>query len=153
MPLVTDHKTNVAVAIRHTEAMVTGALNVLDEILHPDWVNHPVQFNEGEGIEGFKRKSLWLYEHFAFHFDHQDVRAFEDFVLIRSLVSGTVRGEFAGVDLTDAPVQFTTLEYHRMYDGRIIESWHLQDYYAMLVQLGAIPNIMNAQIDPYPGWA
>ncbi len=152
MQLLTVQETNAVVATRHTEAMVTGNAAVLDDILHPEWVNHPIQFNEGPGIEGFKRKSLWLHEHFDFQFDHQHVESLGDFVLIRSLVSGTVRGEFAGVDLAGKPVVFTTLEYHRMAEGKIIESWHLQDYYGMLVQLGAIPNIMNAQVNPYPGW-
>lgn len=139
-------------AVRHTEPMETGDVDLLDEILDERWVNHPADFNEGPGIAGFKAKCRWLHQHFAFHFDHQDVSAVDDKVWIRSLVTGTVRGEFMGHNLAGTPVAFTTLECHRFADGKIIESWHLQDYYAMLVQLGAIPNVMNRDLEPYQGW-
>lgn len=143
---------NKRTAVRHTEPMENGSHDVLDEILDPRWVNHPIDFHEGPGVEGFKAKTRWLHDHFAFHFDHQDVSAADDKIWIRSLVTGTVRGEFMGHDLAGAPVAFTTLECHRFADGKIVESWHLQDYYAMLVQLGAIPNVMNRDIEPYQGW-
>lgn len=139
-------------AVRHTEPMETGDVDLLDEILDERWVNHPTDFDEGPGIAGFKAKCRWLHQHFAFHFDHQDVSAVDDKVWIRSLVTGTVRGEFMGHNLAGTPVAFTTLECHRFADGKIIESWHLQDYYAMLVQLGAIPNVMNRDLEPYQGW-
>lgn len=143
---------NKQVAVRHTEPMVNGDVDLLDDILAEGWVNHPIDFHEGPGIAGFKAKARWLYDHFAFHFDHQDVSAVEDKVWIRSLVTGTARGEFMGHDMAGAPVAFTTLECHRFADGKIVESWHLQDYYAMLVQLGAIPNVMNRDLEPYQGW-
>jgi predicted ester cyclase len=143
---------NRATAARHTEAMVDGNVEALDEILAPNWVNHPIDFREGPGVEGFKAKSRWLHEHFAFAFDHQDVAAVGDKVWIRSLVTGTARGDFMGHDLAGTPVAFTTMECHRFEDGKIVESWHLQDYYAMLVQLGAMPNVMNRDLDPYQGW-
>jgi len=155
MPRLSAHEIeqNKQTAVRHTEAMVGGNVDLLDEILAGRWVNHPLDFNEGPGVEGFKGKSRWLHEHFAFHFDHQDVSADDDKVWIRSLVTGTVRGEFMGHDLTGKPVAFTTMECHRFEDGKIVESWHLQDYYAMLVQLGAIANVMQRDIAPYQGWA
>lgn len=144
---------NMATARRHTEAMVTGDGESLDGILADGWVNHPIDFHEGPGVEGFKAKSQWLHDHFAFHFDHQDVSADNDKVWIRTLVTGTVRGDFMGHDLAGKPVTFTTMECHRFKDGKIVESWHLQDYYAMLVQVGAIPNVMDRDLDPYQGWA
>ena len=144
---------NRETAIRHTEAMVSGEVDVLDDLLAKGWVNHPIDFNEGTGVEGFKRKSAWLHEHFAFRFDHQDVSVEGDKVWVRSLVTGTVRGDFMGHDLSGRPVAFTTMECHRFVDGKIVESWHLQDYYAMLVQLGAMPNVMNRDLEPYQGWA
>jgi len=144
---------NRATAVRHTEAMVGGDVAVIDELLAEGWVNHPIDFHEGDGIEGFKRKSAWLHEHFAFRFDHQDVSVDDDKVWIRSLVTGHVRGEFMGHDLAGRPVAFTTMECHRFEDGKIVESWHPQDYYAMLVQLGAIENVMSRNLEPYQGWA
>lgn len=143
---------NKRTAMRHTETMVSGRTDVLDEIIHDRWVNHPIDFKEGPGVEGFKGKSRWLCEHFDFYFDHQDVSADDDKIWIRTLVTGTVRGEFMGHDMAGKPVAFTTMECHRFEDGKIVESWHLQDYYAMMVQMGAIPNVMNRDIEPYQGW-
>lgn len=144
---------NKRTAVRHTEPMVTGDVAVLDGILHEDWVNHPIDMGEGPGRDGFKRKAAILHEQFDMRFDHQDVSADGDKVWIRSLVTGTVRDKFMGHDMAGRRVEFTTLECHRFQDGRIVESWHLQDYYAMLVQMGAIPNLMNRPMDPYPGWS
>lgn len=143
---------NKRTALRHTEAMVTGDVSVLDEFIAPDWLNHPVDFGEGPGVEGFKRKSKWLYDHFAFRFEHLDVSADNNKVWLRSLVSGSVRGEFAGRDLAGKPVEFTTMECHQFQDGMIVESWHLQDYYALMVQAGVLPNLMNRQMEPYAAW-
>lgn len=143
---------NKQTAVRHTEAMESGDIALLDDVLDERWVNHPIDFREGPGIEGFKAKSAWLHDHFHFHFDHQDVSADDDKIWIRSVVSGTVRGEFLGHDLSGKRVAFTTMECHRFAGGKIVESWHLQDYYAMMVQLGAIPNVMNRDLEPYQGW-
>lgn len=143
---------NLRTALRHTEPMVTGELDLLDQILTPDWVNHPVDFGEGPGPAGFKRKCQWLHAHFAFHFDHQDVSAANDKVWIRALVTGTIRGSFVGKHLPGQCVEFTTLECHRFVAGQIAESWHLQDYYALMVQVGVLPNLMNRQMDPYAAW-
>ena len=155
MPLLSAEQIerNKQTARRHTEALVTGNLGRLDEVLADRCVNHPIDFQEGPGVEGFKSKSKWLHDHFAFDFDHQDASADNDKVWIRTLVTGTVRGEFMGHDLAGTPVAFTTMECHRFEDGKIVESWHLQDYYAMLVQLDVIANVMNRDIEPYQGWA
>ena len=152
LPSADQIERNKVTAMRHTEAMVDGNLAALDDILDPGWVNHPIDFHEGPGIDGFKAKSGWLHEHFAFRFDHQDVSIDGDKVWIRSLVSGTARGEFMGHDLAGTPVAFTTMECHRFEDGKIVESWRLQDHYAMPVQPGAIPNVMNRDLVPYQGW-
>jgi predicted ester cyclase len=143
---------NAEIAVKHTIPMTTGDLDLLDEILEENWVNHPIQFNEGDGVQGFKNKSQMLFENFDFAFDHQEVLPFGDYVLIRSVVSGRVKSELMGPDVKGKTFAFNTLEYHKFRDGKIVESWHLQDYYALLAQLGVIPNLMQAQLDPYHGW-
>jgi hypothetical protein len=66
------------------------------------------------------------------------------------------RGSHTGAALgppTGKPVAFRALDLHRFGpDGKIVQSWHLEDIYSMLAAIGLIENVYGAQVDPYPGW-
>ena len=131
----------------------SGNVGALDGILHPDWVNNPRNAHEGYDSEGYKDTIRWMRSVFPdIEVLPEELIEVGDKVVVRSVGTGTQRAEFLGVPPTGKRFTFRALEIHRFEDGRIVESWHIQDYYAMLAQLGAIENVMRDQIDPYPAW-
>jgi len=143
---------NKKTAMRFHEPFMGGELSVLDEILAPSWVNHPRNAHEAPGPEGFKGTVQFFRSIFDMTFAVEDVLADNDKVAVRSLCTGVGRGEFMGHSVAGKEIAFNALEIHRFENGHVAESWHVQDYYAMLAQLGAIPNAMGAEVQPYPGW-
>ena len=59
-------------------------------------------------------------------------------VVRRDRATGTVEGEFMGIDGggTEAVVEGNHI--HRLEDGQIVESWGQNDILGLLMQLGAI---------------
>ena len=128
-------------------------LAILDQIVTPDWINHPRNPNEAPGPEGFKGTVQFFRSIFDMNFVVEDMIADNDKIAVRTLCTGVGKGEFMGHSVVGKTIAFNALEIHRFVDGRVVETWHIQDYYAMLAQLGAIPNVMHANVEPYPGWA
>jgi predicted ester cyclase len=60
-------------------------------------------------------------------------------VAVRVLARGTHRGEILGVAATGKKVEFRAFDFHHLADGRIARSWHLEDFFSLLGQLGATP--------------
>ncbi len=57
---------------------------------------------------------------------------------VRSRLAGTHRGAFLGVEPTGRAVVVRTMDMHRVApDGRIVETWHLEDFFGLMRQLGA----------------
>lgn len=154
MTLTATHiEANKALVARFHEPFEGADPDLLDSIVTPDWVNHPRNPGEAAGPEGFKQTMQFFRSIFDMKFTIEDVVADGDKVAIRSICRATGKGEFMGHSVAGKKIAFTAMEIHRFEGGKVAESWHLQDYYAMLAQLGAIPNVMHAEVDPYPGWA
>lgn len=116
----------------------TGDLELLDRTLAPDWAERPLALGQAPGRDGYKPIVAFFRAAFPdVHFESEDVIAVGDKVTVRSNVTGTHRGPFLGVAPTGRPVTFRTIDIHRIADGRIVESWPLEDFYGLLQQLQA----------------
>jgi predicted ester cyclase len=70
----------------------------------------------------------------------EDLVADGDRVAVRLLVSGTHdRGTFAGQAPTGVRARWGSFRFFRIADGRIVETWAMQDRLGLLQQLGALP--------------
>ena len=38
---------------------------------------------------------------------------------------------------TGQPIQFMAIDIHRLQDGQIVETWHIEDFLSVLFQIGA----------------
>ncbi|BAZ49786.1 hypothetical protein NIES4103_23980 [Nostoc sp. NIES-4103] len=145
------HNTKLAVAFH--APFNTGDVDALDEILHPNWVNHPQNPHERPGPEGYKQTITWLRSVFPdLEFTVEDMIAQGDKVIGRLLATGTHQAEFLGVKPTGKRITFRAIDIHRFENGRIMETWHVEDIYGMLAQIGVIDNVYGCEIDPYTPW-
>jgi predicted ester cyclase len=64
-----------------------------------------------------------------------EVIANEDVVAVRSRVTGTNTAPMFGQPATGRSVTFTAMDIHRIKDGKIVETWHVEDLLSMQRQL------------------
>ena len=58
---------------------------------------------------------------------------------VRAEITGTHNGEFFGVPGSGKPVSIALHEFHYLKDGKLTHTWHLEDWFGMLNQVGAWP--------------
>jgi len=52
---------------------------------------------------------------------------------------GNHRGAFQGIPPTDKEVNFTSMEFNRVVDGKVLEHWVEIDLLRLMGQVGALP--------------
>ncbi len=132
---------NKALAHRVLEEMFNkGNLDVADELLAPDYVNHdPAMPEDIHGPEGFK-EYVGAYRSALsdIHVEIEDQIAEGDKVVTRWIGTGTHDGEFAGIAPTGKRVTLPGMEIVRISGGKLVEGWEGYDSMNMMRQLGAI---------------
>ena len=123
------------------EVINGGNVATFDDLTTPDFVEHeelpPGIPKNREGV-----KQFFSLLHTAF----PDARATVenlvvqgDMVAARLVVTGTHRGDFAGIPPTGKQVSIQVFDLVRVIDGKMTEHWGLSDQFSLLQQLGAIP--------------
>jgi steroid delta-isomerase-like uncharacterized protein len=131
---------NKEVARRYYEGVLNqGDLDALAEMAVPDYEEHDPLPGQGSGIKGLQDRVRMIRDAFGQRFTIEDVVAEEDRVVVRWTGSGTHVGEFIGIPPTGKSFTITGLDIHRFVDGRMAEHWHVVDQFALLQQLGLIP--------------
>ena len=133
---------NKALARRWFEDLFNaGNLEVADEIIAPDHVNHdPTLPDIPPGPEGQKQVvNLYRSAFTNAHISIEEQLAEGDSVVTRGTGSGTHQGELMGVAPTGKQVRITGITINHLSAGKIAESWSNYDALGMMQQIGAIP--------------
>ncbi len=122
------------------EGFATGRTDVVDEVCHPEFVEH--QF----GLAGTGRAAIANLKA-AIEDVHRSIPdltfRIEDAVQsgdtgwVRVRVSGTATGPFFGPP-SGRPVAITVIDVARAVDGRLVEHWGVPDRFALLAQTGVL---------------
>jgi predicted ester cyclase len=88
--------------------------------------------------------------------EHVGVLVEGDLVALRTIITGTQTGAYAGVAPTGRPIQTSASHIFRVREDRLVEHWPVVDTYRILVAIGAIPPAANAfqqilGVDESPG--
>ena len=122
------------------EVFAGGNLAVVDEIFHPDFVNHEAGPRTPPGPEGLKVTVRWLRDAFSdLHYNIEDEIVADDKVVVRVISSGRHTGEFIGFKPTGKTFEAQQIHIYRIADGKIIEHWSSPDDLTQGIQLGLIP--------------
>jgi steroid delta-isomerase-like uncharacterized protein len=127
------------------EAQSRGNLEVVDEILAEDFVNHSAFPGFSPDREGVKQLFVALRAAFEdFHATiHQQV-AEGGKVVTRKTFHGTHRGEFMGVPATGRQVEINVIDILYVEGGRITDHWTQVDLLGLMQQLGVVPEQAGA---------
>ena len=144
METPTENKT--IVRRYYEEAFNEGRVDLLEELIHEDVVNHdPISDEtltpeEARGFEGFVRHVEAAREAFPdATVSIEEMIAEDDTVLVRFTFEGTNDGPFAGFGPTGKRVTSSTMVLMRLEDGKIAERREESDNLAFLQQLGILP--------------
>ena len=133
------------------EAFNAGNLEVVDEALAADYVEHQAAPDAPGGPAAFKAFVRAFRATFPdVHATVEDMVAEEDRVALRVTWRGSQQGALGEIPATGLPVEFGGYHIYRFEDGKIAEHWGLQDDLGLLLQLGVIA---PEAVPPTPGAA
>jgi len=119
------------------EAFERGNLDVLDEMMTADFVNHRVPPGMDSGIGSVKR--IVQMERAAFpdltYTVEQEVQE-GDHVMVVTRAEGTHDGAIFGVEPTGRQVSWQQVHIARIENGRMAEHWGVSDLASLWVQIG-----------------
>ena len=122
------------------EYQTAGDERALDELLHPDVVDHSRPPGIAPGAVGVRQQFDGFRAAFAgFRATILDQIAEGDRVVTRKVFTGTHSGPFQGIEPTGRAVEIHVIDIVRVADGRIVEHWNCVDRLGLLAQLGALP--------------
>jgi predicted ester cyclase len=141
-----DVEANKAIALRLAEVFNGRRLDLLEDVLHPEFRGRGISAFPPEGPEvgpGARRK---LYETFYQSIPDAraevlDVIAEGDKVVIADRFGGTHRGEFFGRPGTGDRIEWMAIHIYTIRDGKILEDAVMTDSLAILQQLGLAPSL------------
>jgi serine phosphatase RsbU (regulator of sigma subunit)/predicted ester cyclase len=115
---------NKALVRRFLEEQAKGNLDVIDELLSPDFVDRSLLPGQGPTREDFKRSVAEILDAFStISFTIEEQIAEGDTVVTKYTERSVIRGEFAGLPPTGTEEMFEGIYIHRISDGKIIEEW------------------------------
>lgn len=128
------------VAVETLYRAFEGRPDLLDEAVTTDWQDIPLAPGQQPGREGMKP----LLAGFAAAFPDLKINVHEIVgvpgrVAVRAEITGTHDGEWFGVAPTHRSFVMPIHEFHRVEDGRVTHTWHLEDWFGWLNQVGAWP--------------
>ena len=68
---------------------------------------------------------------------NEDVIEAGDKVVVRSIISGTQAAAFAGFPSRGKSFSIMAIDIHQFKDGKIIKTWHIENWLGGLFQMGA----------------
>jgi steroid delta-isomerase-like uncharacterized protein len=119
------------------EAFNKWNFNIVDELIHPNFVNHDPLPGQEPTREGIKKFLPVFQKAFPdLQFINDSLIAEGDIVAHRITWRGTHSGEYLGVPATGKKIHFRTHDFQRWEDGLMIERWSTADVEQMLIDLG-----------------
>ena len=150
-------ETNKEIVRRYQEAYNTNNLDLLEELLAPDWKTNGWVEGVPQTLETAKEMYQAALQAFPdLQFVTLQLVAEGDWVVQRNVFRGTFKGEFAGLPLppTGEVIEAGGISMYRIADGKIVEHWAYADdtnfWHAMGLE---VPEVMLAfsHRSPTPG--
>jgi steroid delta-isomerase-like uncharacterized protein len=135
---------------RYLDVFEQGNIDLLDELLAPDYVNRtPATPDLPTGPEGVKGVvSMFRSAMPDLRVVVEDMIAEGDKVATRYTLEGTHEGELFGVPPTGQRLSIKSMTVERVSEGQIREHWRVTDNLDMMQQLGVVPEPGQEGVEP-----
>jgi len=130
---------NIAAQTAFGEAVNSGDLAALADVVAPGSIDHDPGPGQGPGPEGYQAMFRDLRSAFPdLHVEVEHLVATDDELAFAYTISGTHRGELAGHRPTGKQVRYRGMQISRFEDGKLVERWGSSDELGMMRQLGLV---------------
>lgn len=120
------------------EAFSTKDPALLERILSESWVDIPAPPDQPSGPEGAKRLLASLTTTFPdLQLTVKEVLQDGAKVIVRAEMTGTQRAAFMGFAPKNRRMSIQLVDVHEFKGGKIVRTWHTEDWLTGLQQLGA----------------
>jgi predicted ester cyclase len=124
------------------EVMSQGKLEVIDELVADDFVDHQVPPGVSPDREGLRSMMAMFRSAFPdLKVETLAVALDGDELWVHSLATGTHQGELMGIPATGKSVSFAMMDRIRVRDGKAVEHWGVSEDLGMMTQLGVVPEM------------
>jgi len=131
---------NLAVVHRLLDAMVTGNMADLAQVVAPNWTNHDPNLPPMQGLEGAKQLvNIWRTAFPDIKFTIEDSISEGDKVAVRFRFVGKNTGAFMDMPATGKSATGTGTGIFRVANGKITDNWVNFDALGLMQQLGFVP--------------
>lgn len=139
-------ETNKDIIRRYQDAYNSNELDVLDEVLDPNWTTNGWPEVMPQTIEGAKELYQVILASFPdLHYDTLDLIAEGDRVVQHWKARCTFKGEFMGIPPTGEPMSADGISIYRIAGGKIVQHWAFADDLGFWEQAGVeFPEFMSA---------
>ncbi len=110
---------------------------LLDRILSKNWIEIPPAPGQPPGPAGARQILVELTTTYPdLDIKIEDVLQEGNKVIVRSKISGTQRGALMGFPAKNRKMSIQAIDIHEFKDGKIVRTWHTEDWMSGLHQLG-----------------
>ena len=131
---------NIQAQTKFGEAVNTGNLEALRELVSPANVEHDPGPTQGPGAQGY----IDLFGEMRTAFPDlkvtpEHITADDDSIALAYTITGTHEGDFQGIPPTGKSIKARGVQIARFADGKMVERWGSSDELGILKQLGVEP--------------
>ncbi|MBN9746038.1 hypothetical protein DMP23_33990 [Amycolatopsis sp. A1MSW2902] len=121
------------------DAINTGELSVLDDLVTPDFVDHGSPFPLPPGPAGYRQILTFVHHVLNIRYAIDDIFDTDDRVVVRATATGTGVDAVHGAGAAGKPYQMTTVHIYRTEGTLLAEHWGVRDELGARIQLGTLP--------------
>ncbi len=131
---------NIQTQTKFGEAINSGNLDGIRELVAPTVVEHDPGPNQGPGAQGY----IDLFTEMRTAFPDlkavpEHITADDDTIAMAYTITGTHQGDFQGIAPTGKTIKARGVQIARFENGKMVERWGSSDELGILKQLGAEP--------------
>ena len=120
------------------QAFAHNQPDLLDQVLAPEWEDIPPNPGQLPGRDAFKPLITGFHKIFSgLKVTNEDILESGDKVIVRSTIEGVQAADFAGFPSKGRPFKIMAIDIHQFKDGKIIKTWHVEEWLSGLFQMGA----------------
>lgn len=134
-----DKKTNIAAQQAFGDAVNSGRLEALDDVVATESVDHDPAPGQVPGPQGYREMFAEMRTAFPdLHVDVEHLTATDEDVAFAYTITGTNDGPFQGNEPTGKSIKVRGMQIGRFEDGRLAERWGSSDQLGIMTQLGLV---------------
>lgn len=120
----------------YAEIISKGDLNAIEQLVHPDFVEHNTLPGAASGRDGLRQFVIGFHASFgAVDYVIDDLIVEGNRVAVRGVVHAIHHGPFRGVPATGRSIHWDTIHVLRLQDGLLIERWVQVDMIGLMAQI------------------